>query len=587
MTAFDKINYLLEKKEKTKILVLFFLILIGMAFEMISVGAVLPILNLVTNQDISKVFPKVLPILEQLGRYSRSSLIFYGILSLVLIYLIKSIFLVFLSWKQASFSTELSASLSRKLFLGYMKKPYSFHLKKNSALLLRNIQNETNLLMTVSISAINLSIEITVLVGITFTLIYLAPLATFLVGLFFGLAGFSFTLITKGRLYNWGKDRQYHDGNATQHILQGFGGIKEVKLMGLEHFFLFNFDKHNKLKAEVLTKQITFQQVPRIYLELLAIISLAGTVILTKSSSVSFEKLLPMLGVFGTAAFRVIPSVNRILSSIQIIRFNRSVIDLLHSEFQVINNSDVENIGFPKLTIKKLNDSIFVDRISFQYEGSETNALYDISMGIKKGEIIGLIGQSGSGKSTLVDIVLGLLRPKSGKILADGKDIYGNLRQWQNQIGYVPQSIYLTDESLRNNIAFGVPEDKINDLAVTRSVIAAQLGELIKSLPEGLNTIVGERGVRLSGGQRQRIGIARALYCDPDILVLDEATSALDSETEMGVIEAVNSFKGKKTILIIAHRLSTVQNCDRIYVLSHGKVVKNGTTDEILAQFSV
>jgi len=582
MISLKKINYLLDKKEKKRVLLLVFFLFIGMIFEIVGLGSILPAMSLILNQDISETYPEIGGYLAQFENLSQSFILFFGLIILVLIFLCKSFFLVFLSWKQASFSTGFSASLSRKLFFAYLQQPYSYHLLRNSAHLLRNIQNESYLLMNVSVSVINLSIEVTALLGIAGTLIYLEPVGALLLGFFFLSSGFLFTVITRGKLKHWGNVRQYSDGEAAQQILQGLGGIKEVKLMGVESFFLSKFNKHNQIKSEVLTKQITLQHVPRIYLELLAVIALAGLIIYMKMSLISFGTMLPTLSVFVAAAFRMIPSVNKIMSSTQHIRFNSTVIDLFYDEFKSIEKLGTDKKDLSLLKTNEFKDCLSVKNISFQYEGSESMALSNISLDIKKGEMVGLIGQSGSGKSTLIDIITGILPPLSGYVLADGKNVHQNLRLWQNQIGYVPQSIYLTDESLRKNIAFGIPEDLIDDSVISRAIVATQLDELVKDLPQGVDTIVGERGVRLSGGQRQRIGIARALYRDPAILVLDEATSALDTETESDVMDSIKSFHGLKTIFIIAHRLSTVQNCDRIYVLRKGKLLKSGIASEVL-----
>lgn len=318
----------------------------------------------------------------------------------------------------------------------------------------------------------------------------------------------------------------------------------------------------------------TLNLVPRSYLELLAVIGLAGLIILMVLQGRSLELLIPTIGIFMVAAFRMIPSVNRIMSSMQIIRFSKPAIDMLYEEFTMINtstNSQVAN----DLCKMPFNESIEIRDLTFRYSGADKNSIENVTLAIKKGESIGLVGPSGSGKSTMIDLVLGLLTPVSGTITIDGQNIQDNLRGWQNQIGYVPQSIYLTDNTLRRNVAFGISNEKIDNEAVARVIKAAQLDEFVQSLPEGLETFVGERGVRLSGGQRQRIGIARALYHDPEVLVLDEATSALDSVTETGVMQAVSALKGSKTLILIAHRLTTLENCDRIYTLKHGKIINN------------
>jgi len=290
------------------------------------------------------------------------------------------------------------------------------------------------------------------------------------------------------------------------------------------------------------------------------------------------EALLPTLGLFAAAAFRIMPSVNRLLSAVQSMRFYLPVIDTLHSEFCLLNAASTQQRGQPL----PFNDALVLDQLSFKYPTAETPALRGISLSIPRGASIGFIGGSGAGKSTLVDTILGLLTPDSGSIKINGVDIQTNLRGWQDQIGYVPQSIYLTDDTLRRNVAFGLPPDQIDEAAVWRAIKAAQLEQFVNELPQGLETQVGERGVRLSGGQRQRIGIARALYHDPAVLVLDEATSSLDTATEHDVMEAIRALRGEKTLIIVAHRLSTVEHCDRLFRLEQGAVAEEGETAMML-----
>jgi ABC-type multidrug transport system fused ATPase/permease subunit len=284
------------------------------------------------------------------------------------------------------------------------------------------------------------------------------------------------------------------------------------------------------------------------------------------------------LGLFAAAAFRLMPSVNRAIFAIQSSRFFGSVVDTLYSEFRLIDANPAVARGGPMPLAK----SLAIDRVSFRYPATDAYALRDVSLTIPHGTSVGIIGSSGAGKSTLVDVILGLLIPESGAVLVDGVDTHNNLRRWQDQIGYVPQTIYLTDDTLRRNVAFGLANERIDEAAVLRAIHAAQLDEFVKESPRGLDTIVGERGVRLSGGQRQRIGIARALYHDPPVLVLDEATSSLDTLTEGGVIDAVRALQGDKTVIIVAHRFSTVEHCDRIFRLDRSKLVEEASAAEML-----
>jgi ABC-type multidrug transport system fused ATPase/permease subunit len=362
--------------------------------------------------------------------------------------------------------------------------------------------------------------------------------------------------------------------------MQGLGGVKDIKLNGRERFFLESFSNHIQENAKIGTKATTLNLVPRIYLEILAVFAMAGLVIVFIIQNKPLDSLITILGIFIVAAFRMIPSANRIMMSIQNIRAAYPTVDLVYNEFCNINQEAKKN----NIDEQKLNFSnqIVIKNLDFSYTNKLPYTIENISLVINKGESIGLIGPSGSGKSTLVDLVLGLLKPNHGEINIDGVNIENILRSWQKQIGYVSQSIYLTDDTLRNNIAFGINESQIDDFSINRAIKAAQLEEFINTLPDGINTNVGERGVRLSGGQRQRIGIARALYPDPSVLVLDEATSALDTNTEKEVMNAVNGLHGEKTLIIIAHRLTTVENCDKIYKISNGKLVYSGSPQKIL-----
>ena len=365
-----------------------------------------------------------------------------------------------------------------------------------------------------------------------------------------------------------------------QHLQQGLGGAKDAKLLGREADFLNQYHVHNAGSEKVSRREFTLGALPRLWLEMLAICALAVLVIGMIGQGKPQDALLPALGLFAAAAFRLMPSANRVINALQCVRFSRPVIDMLSSELRLLDDTNPQPRGGPL----PFTMSLALDRIQFAYPSAETQALRGVSLTISRGSSVGFIGGSGAGKSTLVDIMLGLLTPDSGAVKVDGIDIRTNLRGWQDQIGYVPQSIFLTDDTLRRNVAFGLPSDQINEAGVWRAICAAQLTQFVEDLPKGLETLVGERGVRLSGGQRQRIGIARALYHDPSVLVLDEATSSLDTGTERSFMEAVRALQGDKTVIIVAHRPSTVEHCNRLFRVENGRIVDEGQTAAVMGK---
>lgn len=560
-------------------ILLFCMMFVGMVLETVGVGVLLPALTVMGQSDLAARYPALGPWLNRFGNPTHEQLVVAGMLILVGVYAVKALFLAFLAWQQARFVFGMQASLSQRLFIGYLRQPYTFHLQHNSAQLIRNVVNETNQLAQSGMMAgMLLLTEGLVLFGIATLLVIIEPFGALLVITTIGCAGVFFYRITRRRILRWGQARQYHEGLRIQHLQQGLGGVKDAKLLGREDDFFVQYQVHNVGSALVGQRQATLQALPRLWLELLAVVGLASLVLVMIGQERSLEYLLPTLGLFAAAAFRLMPSVNRILVAVQAVRYVLPVINTLHSELCLLDNVTSPQRG-QVLPYKK---SFVLENIKFRYPAADTSALCGISLSVDQGTSVGFVGQSGAGKSTLVDIVLGLLTPESGVVKVDGIDIQTNLRGWQDQIGYVPQSIFLTDDTLRSNVAFGLPKEQIDEAAVWRAIKAAQLEEFVSELPQGLETIVGERGIRLSGGQRQRIGIARALYHDPPVLVLDEATSSLDTDTERGVMDAVRALHGDKTILIVAHRLSTVEHCDLLFRLEKGRLVDEGETSVML-----
>jgi ABC-type multidrug transport system fused ATPase/permease subunit len=577
---FNKVWYLLTAEQRISAIVLFGLLFIGMMLETLGIGLVIPAFALITQSNLAEKYPIMSPWLEMLGNPSHERLVVVGMVTLVSVYIIKTLYLAFLAWRQAQFTYDIQANLSQSLFSGYLRQPYTFHLQRNSAQLIRNTISHAQGTTGVIQQCLLLIMEVLVLFGISTMLLVVEPLGAALVLILMGLSGWVFNNFSRKHMLKWGEELQLHEGLRIQHLQQGLGGAKDVKLLGRESDFIDQYDFHNLGSARVSKRQSILLALPRLMLELFAVTGLASLIIVMINQGKPIESLLPITGLFAVAAFRLLPSVNRVISVVQYLRFSLPIINTMYDEIRLLDNTKPTTHSGTLV----LKDTLTLEQVRYDYPSTESSALSGINLTITHGTSIGFIGDSGAGKSTLVDIILGLLTPVSGSVKVDGVDIQKSIRGWQDQIGYVPQSIYLTDDTLRKNIAFGLPAKQINDDAVRRAIHDAQLEKFINELSEGLDTVVGERGIRLSGGQRQRIGIARALYHDPSVLVLDEATSSLDTDTESGVMDAVRDLHGKKTILIVAHRLSTVEDCDYLYRLEQGKIIDEGPPESMLYQ---
>lgn len=573
-----KIGSLLTADERKRAWVLLAMTIVGMILETLGVGLIVPAVAMLVQNDPGATYPQIRPALAALGSPSQVQLVIYGMSTLVVVYLMKCTFLALLAWRQLSFAFGVQVRLSQQLLTLYLRQPYTFHLQRNSAQLMRNVGGEVGVLTAVIQHVMSLTTEVLVLAAITTLLLLVEPRGALIVVAVVGGSGWIFHGATRSRIARWGKLRQHHSGLSIQHLVQGLSGAKDVKLLGRESDFISQYRFHSAEGTRVSQFQAALSQYPRLWLELLAVLGMAILVFTMLAQGRSLEAIVPTLGLFAVATFRIMPAVNRILGSVQALRFSMPSITTISNEFKLPSPDLPRRSGRPPV----FNDNISLRDVHYTYPAAASPSLNGVSITVRKGESVGFVGPSGSGKSTLIDVFLGLLSPTAGEVLLDGTDIRMDMRGWQDQIGYVPQFIYLTDDTIRRNVAFGVPSDQIADEGVRRAVRAAQLDEFVDTLPEGLATVVGERGVRLSGGQRQRIGIARALYHDPAVLVLDEATSALDAATERELMDAVIALQASKTVLIVAHRLSTVMHCDRLYRIEEGRAVEEGTPAEIL-----
>ena len=551
-------------------MILTLLLFIGMVLEVFGLGILIPALSILLDPDLIKETPILNSFRNQFSEFSDQNFLSLVLLTILVVYLFKSLFLILITYKQNKFLSNITAYISNRLFESYLNQQYSFHLKRNASELIKNIQVEIYYLSVFLLSLITIFIEGGLVIAVLSTLIYIEPLGALTIGIFFGFLSVIFLQFTKRKLKLWGDLRQELDAEVSKIALEGLGGIKDLKILGKENFFLNQFSIKNYFKARISSNQATISQIPRFYLELISIVGLVSFIILMVNQGKDVSELITVLGVFVAATFRMIPSINRIISSAQSLKFSKPSVVTIYKEIYSLSSLNNENVILDEF---KFKNKIEFKNVSFGFNKNQ-NIIKDINLKINKGQTIGIIGESGSGKSTLVDLLIGLHEPISGSILIDEKSDLQLKQSWRNNIGYVSQSIYLIDNSILNNIALGVSEDMIDKARINQLIKDVQLEKFVGNLELGIETKVGERGVQLSGGQRQRIGLARALYNNPDILILDEATSALDTETEIEVMTSINNLKGIKTIVIIAHRKSTLNKCDLIYEIANSKITQ-------------
>jgi len=548
-----------------------------------------PFIALATKPEIIHQHSWLSAIYAKLQLNSEHSFLFLVGLVVIIIFYLKA-FLNFSSQKYVfEFGFGQQADLSSRLMKAYLAAPYTFHLNRNSATLIQSLTGETerftNGLMMPLLTSISNGIVTLALISL---LIRTNAMALTIIGavLLFAIV---IVYFLKEPLKRWGKEGSDARIEIFRAINHGLGGLKETKVIGCEPYFEAQLDEQVERFGKSTALALSFSNLPRFMIEAFLITFLIVFTFLFVTSNQDSQTLSSVLGIFALASIRLLPAISNLLSAINGIRYSSHSLDQLYFDLKDLEANNLEPLSFRETKMlessEKLswsNGSVSLNDIVYRYPNAERSSLDGISLNIRKGESIGLIGKSGAGKTTLVDVILGLLIPQSGDITVNGVSIYKNLRSWQDMLGYVPQSIFLTDDTLRRNIAFGTPDHLIDHERLLKAVKAAQLSDLIEQLPHGLDTNVGERGVLLSGGQRQRVGIARALYHEREILVFDEATAALDNETEALVTEAIKSLSGIKTMIIIAHRLSTIEHCDRIYMLEKGRVVKAGSYQEVV-----
>jgi len=579
-----KIFYLLPKGDPFKLLILLLLMFVAAAMEVVGIGMIPAFVAIVADPERVMNLEWMQPLLSMFEITSAQDLLIWGSGVLLGVFIIKGGYIITFNYFEARFLYYRRYTISHRLMRSYMHAPYTFHLNRNTAELLRNISNEINVFINNVVSnMLRMSREGVMALSILIFLFIMEPLITLLIVALSGLGAGTFILLNKRKMKEFGEEEQERRANMIKALNQGLGGIKDARVLNREEEFINKF-RIEALESTKLKTYIKFiQQIPRPVVETTAVLGMLLVAVLLVWQGRSMGAIIPILTLFAMATVRLMPSVQQLVSNYTNLRYNMVSLDPLYhdlKELQEYNTNFIEDRKRKEsLNFKK---EIQIDNVSYRYPEGDVQALKEISLTIPKGKAVAFVGSSGAGKTTMVDLILGLLEPDEGSIRVDGTDISSSISAWQRNIGYIPQSIYLADETLRSNIAFGLPEEKVDESKVREAIKLAQLETMISRLPRGLDTVVGEHGTRLSGGQRQRVGIARALYHNPKVLIMDEATSALDNITEKQITGAIESLRGEHTLNKIAHRLTTVKNCDTLYFMEEGQIIQKGSYYELV-----
>jgi len=581
MRSLFKVFTILTLKQLRQCAFIVFAMVIGAMLEAVGIGAILPLISIMGQPEFLVEHPDIAQYAGLLGITTYIGFIMACAMGLIFIYLVKNAYMAWETKLQIDFSMKNQIYYSKQLLASYLSKPYLYHLDHNSATLLRNVHAAGSIIFAnILVPTFALLTELVTAVTIWFMLVYVDAFTAIVVAGILGIILYGLIRSFRRRIVQQGVIQNNCIAQYVKWVNQGLGAIKETKVLCKENFFLEQFARTYEAYGEANRKFMFFSQIPRMIIETLVVSGLLLLIIVKLAMGNAPLDIVPLLGVLSLAAFRLMPSVNRIVNLSNGIKFQMPFFEDLYDEMLVIKERQIQHAdNILSLVNQKISfhEKIEVRSLCFQYPEGEQMVLQDVEFIIPKGKFVGVIGPSGAGKTTFVDILLGLLVPTKGNILVDGVDIQSNIRGWQANLAYVPQSIYLIDGTIRENIALGEGDNDINDDLVERVLHMAELYDFVQELSEGLYTMVGERGVKLSGGQRQRIGIARALYQEPEVLILDEATSALDSKTEKSITSTILKLKGKITIIAIAHRISTLESCDFKIKFGGGNVqIENG-----------
>ena len=576
-----KFSQILSKQQKIRVVIIAIMMVIGAFLETLGVGLILPLVSAITTPDIIMTNKYAKLVCEIFDLHATRTFMIVVIAALIFVYIFKNVYLFVEYYVQYRFICNNRFAVQCRLMETYLHRPYEFFLNAESGEIVRVVTGDTSSTFNLLSTVLAFFTEAIVSAALIVVIIVTDPVMAILIASVLGGTMLLISRLVKPILRKAGLKFQKNSAKMNQWLLQSISGIKEVKVTGKEGFFLTQFSKYGRKAIDSEKKNMVLGQVPRLSIEALSISAMLAVIAILMWRGREIDTMLPQLSAFAMAAVRLMPSVNRMTASLNQISYYEPALDKMLEHLSVAQrwqNTKDDIQGSDSVCPEEQRDSLSLKKeialkdISFSYPGAEHPVLEHANMLVPIGMSVGIVGASGAGKTTAVDIMLGLLKPQEGQVLADGVDIQTAYHAWLSHIGYIPQMIFMLDDTIRGNVAFGIDSQEVDELAVWKALEEAQLAEFVRSLPEGLDTQIGERGIRLSGGQRQRIGIARALYTDPELLIFDEATSALDNETESAIMESINALHGKKTMIIIAHRLTTIEGCDMVYRVENGKI---------------
>ena len=570
-----------NQHSKYSLYFIIFLMLVNSILELLSIVLIIPIIGLVLDSNFSLNHPNVYLILDNLSNFflnfietkKEKKIIYLTLLIFLTLMIFRFIFAIFFTWVVGKFKYELNINLSRKVFNKYLNKPYSYFLNRNSANLIRNSTNEVSLFSSLVEQILTMLTDLILVSTLLIFLLIYDFKSTIIIFTLISFVAIIFLLFTKKKIIKYGIDRQVFNGKAFQYAKESFGGIKEIIILNRKSYFSKKFINTINVLSNVIWKRKILQVLPKFILELFIIFTFVLYFIFSLYFDKPNEKIIEALSIYLLSAIRAIPGVNRVVVGVQNLKFNKPVVELFKTDLNLENDNNYINLSKKNGLDFSFKNKIEIKNLSFSYESSKNKVIENLNLEINKGEFVGFKGKSGAGKSTLIDLMVGILKPQSGKILADDVNINELNEIWRNKIGYVPQNVFLIDDTIKKNICLGLDEDEIDPIKLNNAINLSELDDFIKKLPKGLDSEIGENGLQISGGQKQRIGIARALYLNPELIILDESLNAVDLETENKIIKSIKKVAGSKTIILVSHRQSTLDNCNIIYQLED-KIIK-------------